>query len=350
MNSPKVKIFISYKDEHKLFKNEIITPIQTGRAIATKSFEGMLGDDTGDNVSKENPRYNELSAQYWVWKHYEEIGNPDYVGFMHYRRHFVFDENFSLQNKASWFPGMPIYKIAAQDASCEKNLYPEAILATLKEQADCYVIKPYDIRQFAPGDLYMKHHFLNYVPGSRRDVWNQFVQVVCDVTPDYVPYLRQFMYGHTLHACNMFIMKKDLFFEYSSFCFRVLKELDKRVDSSSFKGQEERFLGFLGEYLLTIFVMKLQQESSRKISYLDALFLTEKNSSFTKKLSDYFAIINTSTHKVLVLFGKQIKLKRHNRARLLVKRLEMQEKQLAVLESKITDLEEELFFKELKKR
>lgn len=102
----KTKIFITYKDEHEIIKSDIITPIQTGRAIAKKAFDGMIGDDTGDNISKSNPRFNELSAQYWVWKHYEEIDNPDYVGFMHYRRHFLFDENFDLKGNCLGFPAL----------------------------------------------------------------------------------------------------------------------------------------------------------------------------------------------------------------------------------------------------
>ena len=59
-----IKIFISYKDKHPIIKSEILQPIQTGRAIADEEFEGMIGDNTGDNISKDNPRYNELSAQY----------------------------------------------------------------------------------------------------------------------------------------------------------------------------------------------------------------------------------------------------------------------------------------------
>ena len=89
-----VKIFISYKDRHKILKSDILTPIQTGRAIADEIFDDMIGDDTGDNISAENDIYAELTAQYWVWKNYDKIGNPDYVGFMHYRRHFIFNENY----------------------------------------------------------------------------------------------------------------------------------------------------------------------------------------------------------------------------------------------------------------
>ena len=50
-----IKIFVTYKDKHKIIETDIIKPIQTGRAIADEAFEGMIGDDTGENISAENP-------------------------------------------------------------------------------------------------------------------------------------------------------------------------------------------------------------------------------------------------------------------------------------------------------
>ncbi len=340
MKASKIKIFISYKKQHKLLKNEVIQPIQTGRALTDKTFEGMLGDDTGDNISAQNHRYSELSAQYWVWKQYQEIGNPEYVGFMHYRRHFLFNKDFSLKNRIAWLPGMPIYRVAVTDKQFQNNLEPKHILDTLQTRADCYIIKPYDVRNFIAGDSYMKYHYINYVPGAKREAWDQFVRVITDLYPAYVPYLNQFMYGHIIYACNMFIMKKELFFEYSQFCFDVLKEVNKRVDKKIFTGSEQRFLGFLGEYLLTIFVMKLQKEN-KSIEYLDALFYENIDSKLAKhKASFYFSITNTPTHKVLVLFGKEFKLIRHSKVKILQQQLEQQNRQIQALESKITDLEE----------
>ena len=34
-----VKILVTYKNKHKVLKSDIITPIQTGRAIADEIFE-----------------------------------------------------------------------------------------------------------------------------------------------------------------------------------------------------------------------------------------------------------------------------------------------------------------------
>ena len=94
-----VKILICYHKPDVLLKDNILTPIHVGRALArqrgeTEEFrwmcENMIGDDTGDNISAKNASYNELTALYWAWKNYSALGSPDYIGLMHYRRHFIF--------------------------------------------------------------------------------------------------------------------------------------------------------------------------------------------------------------------------------------------------------------------
>ena len=96
-----VKIFVTYYKPYLLpVKGEILQPIQVGRAIEKEPFLGghllktdidwlhdyTIGDDTGDNISDKNRSFDVLTAYYWVWKHYQEIGNPKYVGFFAHRK------------------------------------------------------------------------------------------------------------------------------------------------------------------------------------------------------------------------------------------------------------------------
>ncbi len=328
-----IKIFISYKDKHELIKSDILTPIQTGRAIAKKSFAGMLGDDTGDNISESNPRYNELSAQYWVWKHQEEVGNPDYIGFMHYRRHFIFDDNFNTKNKNLWLPGTPVYRIKNFDRECKKNISDENISKMINQGYECYVMKKNDVNLFENNDLYMKEHYICTIPGARRDVWNKFYNIVKTKYPQYQSILDKFTYGHTMHCCNMFIMTKALFERYSEFCFNILSELERQVDYKFFDSTEIRFLGYIGEYVLTLFIMILEQEN-RKIKYLDAIYIENFDNKKTPILQKIFSIKNIETHKVFTIFGLKIKRKLHNQ--------KYQDYMLRQLLSKVTELQEEI--------
>lgn len=99
--NPTVKILLAYHKQSALLKNDIFLPIHVGRATQNDKdlwlTNNLIGDNTGENISNKNPNYCELTAQYWAWKNYDKLGNPDYIGFMHYRRHLNFNikKNFS---------------------------------------------------------------------------------------------------------------------------------------------------------------------------------------------------------------------------------------------------------------
>ena len=102
---PTIKILVGYHKPATLFKSDILVPIHLGRAVAKDAskdgvlsecdyqwmVDNMIGDDTGENISHLNREYCEFTGIYWTWKNYEKLGNPDYIGFMHYRRLFAFE-------------------------------------------------------------------------------------------------------------------------------------------------------------------------------------------------------------------------------------------------------------------
>jgi hypothetical protein len=344
----KIKIFISCKNKYELVQSDIVRPIQTGRGIATEIFEDMIGDNTGDNISKDNPRYNELSAQYWVWKNYEKVGNPDYIGFMHYRRHFVFDKSIETSSLTPWFKGMHIYTVNNYNQRCVNNLSDKNILNTISDNADCYVISPYDVSFFEENQLRcMPEHFYETIPGMKKEVWEVFYNTVKSLYPQYVDILDDFSNGSLMNCCNMFIMKKDLFFEYNDFCFNILKEVDRQIDSSKFDKQEQRFLGYLGEYVLSIFVRILQKRNS-KVKYLDAImFMTIQNicTISLKPIQKLFCITNSGNKKLISIFGKRFYLNRWDNKKEFAKltmALHEQSKTIEKLNKKIEKLQREL--------
>ena len=113
--SIKTKILVTYHQPAPLLEGDMFVPINGGRAnlktklannnISEEDYTWLLdntvGDDTGENISKENGRYNEMTVLYWAWKNYEKLGNPDYIGLMHYRRHFIF-KDWSMPKGGRW--------------------------------------------------------------------------------------------------------------------------------------------------------------------------------------------------------------------------------------------------------
>ena len=85
MKNNKIIILVASHKPDKVYQDNVYIPIHVGRAISKYQEEmaWMIGDDTGDNISKKNPNYCELTAQYWAWKHLKDI---ECIGLCHYRR------------------------------------------------------------------------------------------------------------------------------------------------------------------------------------------------------------------------------------------------------------------------
>jgi len=278
-----IKIFVTYKDRHQLIKSDILTPIQTGRAIADEIFEDMIGDDTGDNISTENPKYNELSAQYWVWKNYDKIGNPDYVGFMHYRRHFCFDTSLLSKQEKTWLKYSNVYRLNTIDDEYIKQNFSRAKIENYIQDYDCIVLKPYDVSNLGKKTIREQY---GCIPEQQTEIFDIMLTSVAKLFPEYREDIDEFKKSSIQYLCNMFIMRKNDFFEYSNFCFSVLSDINKQIDSTHFTVQELRFCGYVGEFLLSLYIKHKNRKKELKIKELDGFFI--ENMPYYKEITPVF--------------------------------------------------------------
>ncbi|MBE6421284.1 MAG: DUF4422 domain-containing protein [Elusimicrobium sp.] len=308
MNVLNIKILVAHRELRGVVKNSILCPIQTGCARATALLPDMLRDNEGENISKDNPRYCELSAHYWAWKNQDKLGNPHYIGLMHNRRHFMFDTELPIPSAdATWLPNSHFYIFPPITDNYLKHLSEEKIAAYFP-QYDCMVIKGYNEPEVPFGKRITKSFGL-----ENPEIFDVFANVLREKYPSYSSELNEFWQGDKQYLCNMFVMNKELFEEYSSFLFGVLAEVDSRIDSSAFTGAKLRFLGYLGEYLLTIFVMKLQKNPSVKIIEMNGAYFEEKYNPADKKKLWRYALMS------LLFWGEKRKIYRQKYALLKAK-------------------------------
>lgn len=212
-----LKILVAYHKPFKLVRNKIFVPVHVGRDVAfAKSKDGVIskqdmdwllkntiGDNTGDNISKLNRDFCEMTAVYWAWKNYDKLGNPDYIGLCHYRTFLNFgkvyvrgilDENTivapKLDNYLRWHPN-----IIGPDLS------------------------GIDIKRY-PGLSWANDKFLH----------------------DGLIYYK-----------NIFIMPQKIFMQYCEFVFGVLFDI-----YNSETEHEPRRMGYNAEYLTSYFIMMMQ--------------------------------------------------------------------------------------------
>lgn len=78
-----IKLIVATHKKYKMPKDDIYLPIHVG--AYGKDSIGYIRDDSGDNISKKNLNYCELTGLYWAWKNLDS----QYLGLVHYRRHYT---------------------------------------------------------------------------------------------------------------------------------------------------------------------------------------------------------------------------------------------------------------------
>lgn len=243
-----VKILLSYHKPDYLFKDEVLTPVHAGRAGSLKRFapedkalswllENTLGDNTGDNISGKNSLYNEMTTVYWAWKNYQELGNPSYIGFMHYRRHFIFDDSLP---KAS-------YECEDIGGNYFSQIrYSRENVLSLAQTCDFIAVRP----------LYRQSVYAHYKENHEISILDTTIKILKEKYPSYAQAAEDYLAGSDAYFWNMFIFPKDTFFRYAEWIFDIMFELEKKADLT---GQRM----FVSERLTGIFFLKLMEEGKK---------------------------------------------------------------------------------------
>lgn len=214
----------SHKDaglKHPGTGKKWLSSLQAG-ADLTDLRAGEYFDNTGENISHKNVNYCELTALYWIWKNilpdaYKEdelrIGKAEYYGLFQYRR---------------------FLNVTDADLCRIQEGLMDVILPfpTLHEP---------DIRE----------HHERYI---KEEDWNAMLRALEEVHPEYAKAFPAILNQPYLYNYNLIIAKKDILRKYCEWLFPVLERTEQL---SSPKGWEraDRYIGYLGENLLTLYFL-----------------------------------------------------------------------------------------------
>lgn len=216
-----VYIAKSHKDQPlktSYFTPDWIYPIQAGAALSDKVL-AKIADNTGENISFKNGNYCELTALYWIWKNrINQDSESEYYGIFQYRRILDITEN-------------DLHQLS-------------------KNRVD--VVLPYPMISepniFEHHERYVKDSDWDAMMQALRELYPQFYKKALDI------FNQQYMYNF-----NIFVARKPIFNDYCTWLFSILE----RTEELSYpKGSEraDRYIGYLGENLLTLYFMTHQKE------------------------------------------------------------------------------------------
>lgn len=275
----KIQIYVAYHKDSLRIENEIFLPIHVGRANSNVKLN-MIGDDSGENISRKNPIYCEMSAIYWAWKN----DSSDYVGLCHYRRIFSTKKNpikISLRLRLKYLlvkianfvrPGYEYsYTKQLMVRDCDKFLsIANDFAKSIKEYIAKYdAIVPYptkfatiNVRRFF--EVSLEHKLL-------------MDKIIHELNPEFEIWYKKTMKANILYAANIFLFKKDIFNDYCNTVFPILEEHEKRTikmgwckDIINEKSYSRRS-GYFGEFLTSAFISKIISEG-KKVRVMNTAF------------------------------------------------------------------------------
>lgn len=257
-----IKIFTICHKNSFIPSHPLLQPLQVG-AIRGAHLDGMFHDDEGENISEKNPMYCELTGHYWVWKHIE----AEYYGFYHYRRFLSFAEEELSHND---FQDVVLNRA---DAATMKLLgYENENLETLIKQYDVITSKPAKLKDLNRGFKCNADQYLAQ-PYEYKEDLEVLLEIIEEKYPEFLPLAKRYLYEIDYgYFCNMYIMKKNLFMDYSAWLFDILEEHEKRRDYTNYNVDGYRVSGYLGERLFGIYYLYLQEKGCKTLEVQRTLF------------------------------------------------------------------------------
>jgi hypothetical protein len=210
-------------------------PIHVGKAMSSVEL-GFTGDNSGDNISKKNSSYCELTGIYWAWKNLKDV---DVIGLCHYRRYFDFHKQCKFGFRHTSF-----------DENCFANIdltIPEQILSKVSEGA--VVVADRDHNKNSIGIDYCLYHYSD----DLRKLTN-IIQSLKNKELEQTYY--NFMFANNRFSpYNMFLMNWNDFDEYCGWLFDILYKLEDQIPLSTYNSYQARIFGFIAERLLNVWLI-----------------------------------------------------------------------------------------------
>lgn len=306
---PDIKIFVSHRIDldSEQIDNLLYIPVRCGAVYdERKDFEinGMLGDDTGENISERRMTFCELTVQYWAWKNV----NADYYGLCHYRRYLSFAKNqhyvknqFQLV-EADCINSYAIKKYGLQEESIRQRV--------AQDDVDVFLPELFDIREINnnPKESHIDRYKRELGPNFSENMIQTLLSIIEQECPEYLKTAKQYYNGGIAYFCNCFLMKKALFQEYSAWIFNILFKLEvtlkNELNFDSLSMKKSRIFGFFSEDLMSIFFIRNHEIQKWKEKELELVFFqnTEVNPVLEPVFTNRFIPVILSSDNVYAVY------------------------------------------------
>ncbi len=237
-----IKIIVAAHKPYKMPNDSIYLPLFVG--AEGKADIGFAGDNTGENISLENPYFCELTGLYWAWKNM----NNDYIGLAHYRRHFA-----------------------------TKNIKNNKFLGVLDGKTASVLLEKADIIVPKKRNYYIESLYSHYAHTLYIETLCTAGDIIKEKYPQYLNEFNKLKTRKSAHMFNMFVMKKELLNEYCAWLFSILFELKEKLDPKQYDNFHARYLGRVSELLFDVWLY------TKGYAYNEVKVIDMENVNWVKK-------------------------------------------------------------------
>ncbi|MGN9222837.1 DUF4422 domain-containing protein [Coprococcus comes] len=255
MSNSTVKIVVATHKKYIMPTDSMYVPIHVGAegkkdSNGNKLDLGYIKDNTGNNISKKNASFCELTGLYWAWKNLD----ADFVGLVHYRRHF------SMNHKKGFE-----YVLAYE----ELKPYLDKVKVFVPKKQKYYIESLYS--------HYAHTHYASHLDETRIIIEEKY--------PEYLEAFDRVIKHTYGFMFNMMIMRKELLEDYCSWLFDILFALEKRIGVSELSTFQGRFYGRVSEIIFNVWIdQKLQIGELKQNEIMEIPYVYMEKINWNKKL------------------------------------------------------------------
>lgn len=262
--SPSIQIIIASHKPYVVPNDKIYLPIHVGSELSKNTIDNFVGDNTGDNISKKNPTFCELTALYWAWKNLD----TEYIGLVHYRRYFKnpksHEKNSIIINSET-----NILKATSKTISKMRQTLSEPIIKEILQSANVILPKK---RHY-----YIENLHNHYCKTMNPEPLLEVRKIIEKRSPQYLDEFDKLKTRRSAHIYNMLIMRHDILNDYCSWLFPILFELEEKINTASWSDFQKRYIGRISERLLDVWI------NVNHISYTELPVISTETANWIKK-------------------------------------------------------------------
>lgn len=223
-----ITIAVAMHKPYRLPDDSMYLPIHVGAELHPDILPELQSDAVGDNISKYNPYFSELTAMYWLWKN----NSSAYKGIIHYRRYFT-TTNFIKRHSLNRF---------------NRIIHHDELVKILQESPVIVPVK----RKYFIETIYS--HYAHTLYPDQLVLTGKVLQ---DLAPDYVDSWERLLKKRSASIFNMMIMEESTFNAYCAWLFPILFELTKRLPPNLYNSAfHARYPGRISELLLNVWLKR----------------------------------------------------------------------------------------------